>query len=342
MISVGIIGFGYSAMTFHIPLIECTDEMQLVAVSSSKHDLVRMKCPEVTIFNSAEELIASGLIDLAVISTPNNTHFSLAKLCLENGVNVVVEKPMTNTVQEANQLIKLANKHDLLLSVFHNRRWDGDYLTVKKLLENNSLGEIKFFESRFDRFRPTVRKRWREMEGLGSGTWYDLGSHLVDQAIALFGFPQALTARCLLTREHAKTTDYFHVLLHYETLEVVLHSSSFSTAPNNRFRVEGTLGSYVKYGLDPQEAQLKSGLTPRDCKYGIEDVAEYGRYYRDDNSSCLIETERGCYQNFYQQIVRAIALKEENPVNPNGALATIKMIELAEMSSKLGKTVSFT
>ncbi len=340
IIKVGIIGFGYSATTFHIPLIECIDGMQLVAISSSKYELVQAKHPSAMVFQSAEELVTSGLINLAVITTPNHTHFPLAKLCLENGVNVVVEKPMTNTVEEAEQLIRLADHKNLLFSVFHNRRWDGDYLTVRKLLRNGILGDTKFFESHFDRFRPTVQKRWREVSGLGSGTWYDLGSHLVDQTVELFGIPQALTARCLPTRKNSETTDYFHVSLHYEDLEAVLHSSSFTTAPNTRFRIEGTRGNYIKYGFDPQEAQLKSGLTPKDSKYGVENTSEYGTCYFNSSSE-IIETEIGCYQQYYQKIVRAMRLKDENPVNPSNVLVTLKIIELAEQSGKLGKTLSY-
>lgn len=338
MIKVGIIGCGYVAKIFHIPLINCIDSMQLVAISSSKYDSVQARYANVAVFNTAQALISSGLIDLAVITTPNRYHFSLAKLCLQHNINVIIEKPMTNTAEEARQLIRLAKERALLLSVFHNRRWDGDYLTVKKILQNKLLGEIKFFESHFDRFRPIVKNRWREIPGLGSGIWYDLGSHLVDQTVKLFGTPQALTARCLPMRQGANTADYFHVLLHYDNFEAVLHASSFTTAPNNRFRIEGTLGNYSKYGLDPQESQLQSGLTPQDKLYGCEDKKQYGRLY-SENSSTIIKTEKGCYQKYYQEVAKALKDDADNPVSPADSVITLHILELAEKSNDLGKTL---
>tara|TARA_B110000208_G_scaffold130465_1_gene158223 strand:+ start:5307 stop:6329 length:1023 start_codon:yes stop_codon:yes gene_type:complete len=338
MIKVGVIGHGYSAKTFHIPLIETSTSLTLAAISSSQKDTIEQRYPEVLIFETAHQLITSGNIDLVVITAPNDVHYPLAKQCLENGINVILEKPMVTTSQEAQALADLADKRSLILSVFHNRRWDGDFLTVKKLLNNNQVGEVRFFESHFDRFRPTVRQRWREQPGQGSGIWFDLGSHLVDQAVNLFGLPQAITARCLPTREGAKTADYFHVQLHYKNLEVVLHASSFSAAPNNRFRLEGTKGSFVKYGLDPQEEQLKQAIAPNEALYGSERIENYGRLY-SEASSVLIETEKGCYQQYYLEIVEALTSGGINPVNPNDGIAVMKILELAELSSIKGQTL---
>ncbi len=338
MIKVGLVGYGYSANTFHIPLVQQTHSMQLIAMSSSQYNVVKEKHPEITVYETAEALITSGLIDLVVITAPNDYHFPLAKLSLENNVNVVLEKPMTNTSDEARQLLQLAENRGLLLSVFHNRRWDGDYLTVQKLLHHNQLGKIKYFESHFDRFRPIVRHRWREVAGVGTGTWYDLGSHLLDQAVQLFGMPHSLTARCLLTRENSKTTDYFHTVLHYEDLEVVLHSSSFANGPNQRFRIEGRQGTYIKVGFDVQEEQLKNGLTPIDSQYGVENKAHAGKIYSDSEIN-IIPTERGCYQKYYQVIAEAIKNNMPNPVTANDAVTTLMLLELAEKSSRLGKTL---
>jgi predicted dehydrogenase len=232
------------------------------------------------------------------------------------------------------------------LSVFHNRRWDGDFLTAKSLLQQNRFGSVRFFESHFDRFRPTVRKRWREQPGEGAGIWFDLGAHIVDQAICLFGLPEALTARCLPLREGSQTTDYFHVILHYENLEVVLHASSFSAAPNMRFRIEGTQGTYVKYGLDPQEEQLKTGITANDPLYGVEKAANYGRFYGEisgDTSGqireTIVETVNGCYQQYYAEIAQAITLGGPNPVEPDDVVEVLRILELAEISSMSGKTM---
>lgn len=338
MIKVGVIGYGYSAKTFHMPLIKTSKSLELAAISSSQKETVGMKYPNVSIFETAQDLITSGNLELVVITAPNNVHYQLAKQCLENGINVVLEKPMVSTSLEAEELVNLAKDRSLMLSVFHNRRWDGDFLTVKKLLDNNLIGDVRFFESHFDRFRPTVRQRWREQPGQGSGIWFDLGSHLVDQAISLFGSPEAITARCLPLREGSKTTDYFHVLLHYKNLEVVLHASSFSAAPNNRFRVEGTKGSFVKYGFDPQEEQLKNGITPSQSSYGMEIAEHYGILY-SDSSSELIETEGGCYHQYYSGITEAIQSGSSNPVNPEDAVEVLRILELAEKSSINGETL---
>ncbi|ELU03740.1 hypothetical protein CAPTEDRAFT_124938, partial [Capitella teleta] len=194
-------------------------------------------------------------------------------------------------------------------------------------------------ESHFDRFRPVVRQRWREEPGPGAGIWYDLGSHLVDQAITLFGLPEALTARCLPLRDGSKTTDYFHVLLHYQGFEVILHASSFSAAPNSRFRLEGSQGSFIKYGLDPQEGQLKNGMRPAQSEYGVEDHEQYGSLY-NETAVERVETEAGCYQRYYQSVVNAINSGDRNPVSPSEAVEVLKILELAEKSSQQGQTLS--
>ena len=260
-------------------------------------------------------------------------------ICLEHGIHVVLEKPMVTTSCEAEELTNFAKRQSLILSVFHNRRWDGDFLTVKKLVSQNAIGEIRYFESHFDRFRPLVRLRWREEPGPGTGIWFDLGSHLVDQAICLFGLPDSLTARCLTLRNNSNTTDYFHVLLHYKALEVVLHASSFSAGPNRRFHMEGTNGSFVKYGFDPQEEQLKKGIVPSEAIFGLENSNQFGTLYMESNNT-QIETEVGCYQQYYLGIAEAINKGSVCPVSSEDAARVIKILELAECSSRDGITIS--
>jgi scyllo-inositol 2-dehydrogenase (NADP+) len=356
MIKVGVIGYGYSATTFHLPLIESSGSFELVAINSSQTELIRAKYPHISIYDDAQALIETAKLELIIITAPNDVHFSLAKLCLENGINVILEKPMVTTSLQAEELVKLAKERGLLLSVFHNRRWDGDFLTVKKLLANNQIGSIRHFESHYDRFRPTVRQRWREQAGPGAGIWFDLGSHLVDQAISLFGLPEALTARCLALREGSQTTDYFHVVLHYKNLEVVLHASSFSAAPNVRFRIEGTQASYVKYGFDPQEEQLKKGITPSEPLYGVEVEENYGHCYSQfPSETCgaidsidrqivktAIKTTNGCYQQYYIEIAAAMTLGGCNPINPDDAVDVLRILELAEISSISGKKMTLS
>lgn len=338
MLKVGVIGYGYSAKTFHIPLIETSESFELVALSSSQKEMLKSKFPQISTFKTANDLITSTNLDLIVITAPNDVHYQLAKQCLENGINVVLEKPMVTTTLEAKELVDIAKERSLILSVFHNRRWDGDFLTVKKLIKSNLIGDVRFFESHYDRFRPKVKKRWREKPGKGTGIWFDLGTHLVDQAINIFGLPEAITARCLPLRTNSQTTDYFHVLLHYNNLEVILHASSFSATPNNRFRVEGTKGSFVKYGYDPQEEQLKSGVTPEDSLYGVEMPEHYGHFY-SDSSNEPIETENGCYHRYYSKVAEAIKSGSENPINPVEVIEVLNILELAERSNIKGKTL---
>lgn len=344
MIKVGIIGYGFSATIFHLPFLESSTELEFVAISTSRPDEVKLKHPRVSTYDTPEALIVDSGVDLVVITTPNIVHYSLAKLCLKKGLHVVLEKPMVTTSVEAKELVALAKEKSLILSVFHNRRWDGDFLTIKILIDNNSIGDVRFFESHFDRFRPTAQKRWREVPGVGAGIWFDLGPHLVDQAVCLFGVPKSVTARCLPMRDGSEVADYFHVLLHYENLEVVLHASLFSAGPNTRFRLEGTGGSYVKQGLDPQEDQLKSGMLPTASGFGVESEEHFGTLYYEENyetSTSQVETEVGCYQEFYSQLALAINGDGKCPVSGEEVLSVVKIIEFAEISSKEGRTIAF-
>lgn len=338
MLKIGVIGYGFSARVFHLPFIESGENLELTAIASSKSESLKDKYQSVALYSSAKEMITGGDVELAVITTPNHAHFPLAKSCLENRVHVILEKPMTCTSAQAEQLAELADKKSLVLSVFHNRRWDGDFLTIRKMLANRSLGEIKYFESRFDRFRPNVRRRWREQPGPGSGSWFDLGPHLADQVLCLFGRPQAVTAKCLALREDSHTTDYFHVLLHYRDMEAVLHSSPFSATVNNRFRLEGTKGSFVKYGLDPQEDQLKTGIYPGSNEFGFDPENMYGELHTE-NFVTPVPTEPGRYQTYYQKIFQAVENGGENPVPPKDGITVMKILELAGQSSMQGRTL---
>ncbi len=351
MIKVGVIGYGLSAKVFHFPFIEDSDKFQLVAISTSQHEAAKKHFPEVEIYAEAEALIADAEVDLIVITAPNSVHYSLAKLSLEQGKHVIIEKPMVTTVVGAEALIALAKQQQRLLSVFHNRRWDGDFLTVKKLIANDRLGDVRYFESHFDRFRPIVRERWKELPGAGAGILFDLGAHLIDQALCLFGMPSAITARCSALRDHRvgdenlpaeQADDYFHLQLHYLTpgqrREVVLHSSPFSAGPNLRFQVQGAKGSFVKFQLDPQEEQLKNGILPDDPRLGYESTADNGVLYTESGCERII-TEPGCYKNYYADIANAICHGRAVPVSGEAGMAVIRIIELAQQSSQSGMTI---
>lgn len=371
MIKVGIVGYGFSAQTFHLPFLTSTysdlSQLRFTAISTSKPKEVKREYPNVEVFSTPEELILHGDVDLIVITSPNDTHYELAKACLTHHKHVVIEKPMAITFEQCMALSELANANNLLLSVFHNRRWDGDFLTVKSLLKSNAIGDVKVFESHFDRFRPIVRKRWREQKGQGTGILYDLGSHLIDQAICLFGMPNAVTARCLALRAQSEVVDYFNVQLHYNRpiqnnkikpdesidlaqsqFEVVLNSSPFSANPNPRFKIQGTLGAYIVDGLDPQEAQLKAGLDIVETEFGSAKEEHFGRVYSQDQESMVnddimesrIATQKGDYKQFYIQVVSAITHHSDNPVTPHSAANVVRIIELAEQSALAEKTLS--
>jgi scyllo-inositol 2-dehydrogenase (NADP+) len=336
VIRTAIVGYGFSAKTFHIPFIDALPEFEVSAISSSQTDSVKLDWPDATHYFSAEEMLKNSDAQLVIITAPNDVHFSLAKLALENNKHVVIEKPFVTRVEDGEALIALAKEKGLVLSVYQNRRWDGDFLTAKKLIAEKKLGNIKHFESHFDRFRPTALQRWREQSQDGGGILFDLAPHLIDQALQLFGLPEAITAQCEITREGSTNVDYFNLTLHYPDKLALLHSSLFCAGPNLRFSIQGDQGHYRKLGLDPQEPRLKAGIKPDTNSWAKEDEDQYGHLYFE-NSSQIQETECGGYQNYYLQIADAINNGTEPPVTAADALWNIRLIELAMESSRLGK-----
>ncbi|VTM45127.1 putative oxidoreductase [Klebsiella quasipneumoniae] len=268
-IRVGLVGYGYASKTFHAPLISGTPGLALTTVSSSDAAKVHADWPGAKVVSAAGELLNDPEIDLVVIATPNDTHFPLAKAALEAGKHVVVDKPFTVTLSQARELESLAKHCGRVLSVFHNRRWDSDFLTVRTLIDEGLLGEVCYFESHFDRFRPQVRQRWREQAGPGTGIWYDLGPHLLDQAVVLFGLPVSITVDLAQLRPGAQSTDYFHAVLAYPQRRVVLHGTLLAAAESARFIVHGSRASFIKYGLDPQEERLKNGERLPQVDWGV-------------------------------------------------------------------------
>ncbi|MCW1876465.1 oxidoreductase [Erwinia sp. INIA-01] len=340
-IRVGLVGYGFASKTFHAPLIAGTAEMELAAVSSSDATKVHADWPSVQVVADPQALFDDPTIQLIVIPTPNDTHFPLAKAALDAGKNVVVDKPFTVTLSQARELDALAKAKGLLLSVFHNRRWDSDFLTVKSLLSDGTLGEVRYFESHFDRFRLEVKQRWREQKGPGSGIWYDLGPHLIDQALQLFGSPVAINVDTTELRPGAQTTDYFHATLIYPQRRVVLHGSMLVAAESPRYQIHGTQGSYVKYGLDPQEDALKAGARPPQEDWGYD--------MRDGvvtlvNGDVLAEktllTIPGNYPAYYAAIRDALNGVGENPVKAEEAIQVMELIELGLQSAEKRQTLS--
>lgn len=334
-IRVGLIGYGYASKTFHAPLISGTPGMTLAAVASSDENKVHPDWPAMPVVSGPERILNDPNIDLVVIPTPNDTHFPLAKAALEAGKHVVVDKPFTVTLSQARELEALAKSGGRLLSVFHNRRWDSDFLTVKALINEGLLGEVGYFESHFDRYRPQVRNRWREQGGPGSGIWYDLAPHLLDQVVNLFGLPVSMQVDLAQLRPGSQSTDYFHAVLAWPQRRVVLHGTLVAAAETARFIIHGSRGSYVKYGLDPQEERLKSGerLPQEDWGYDMRD----GVLMRAEGEDITEEswlTLPGNYPAYYAAIRDALNGSGTNPVPASQAIQIMELIELGLESAR--------
>jgi predicted dehydrogenase len=339
MIRVALIGYGYAGRTFHAPLIRATPGIQLAVISSSRPDRVHADLPGIAVVTTPEETLALPSVEVIVIATPNDTHAPIAARALAAGKHVVIEKPFAPTLEAARELALLAERNHRVLAVFQNRRWDGDFIAVTDLLAGAALGQVAHFESHFDRYRPLVRDRWRERAGVGSGLWYDLGPHLVDQALRLFGLPDRVTASLAAQRAGAQADDWAHAILEYGRLRVVLHASVLVAARLPRFVVHGQSGSWVKYGLDAQEGHLIAALTP-----GTPGPAADSEHAVLVDGAGGAETAtpipRGDYRQFYMQLRDAVRGVGSNPVPPAQALAVTAVVETAIRSSAEGRSLA--
>lgn len=335
---VGLIGYGYAGKTFHAPLIAGVPGLQLAAVSSRDPSRVHADWPGAEVLADPQALVRRHDLDLVVIASPNDSHFPLARAALAAGRHVVVDKPFTLTLAEARELCALAHARGRLLSVFHNRRWDGDFLTLRALVERGTLGRIVHLESAFDRFRPTVRARWRESAVPGAGLWFDLGPHLLDQALQLFGWPQAITLDQAVLREGGQSDDWFQARLHYPGLRVVLRASMLAAAPAPRFVVHGSQGSWTKLGLDPQEDALKAGERPGwppPPAWGADrNVSLITRPQGDAFATDHWPLQAGRYGAYYAAVHDALRGEAANPVPPDQAAAVMALVELGQRSAR--------
>lgn len=328
-LNAGLIGFGLAGRVFHAPLIAAVDGIHLATVVTSRKDEVGKRYPSAHVVASAQELFDDPAIDLVVVATPNESHFDLAARALDAGKHVVIDKPFACTAAEAEAL--MARAAGRILTVFHNRRWDSDFLTLKRLTAEDALGEVFYFESHFDRFRPNLKGGWREQEGVATGIWYDLGAHLIDQALQLFGKPLAITADLGIRRPAAVTTDYFRVLLRYERVRVVLTGDTLGPADNRRFIVHGSQASYIKHGLDAQEAYLAQGGSPLDATYGLD--PNPGLLHKPGGEMVSIETERGKYTTFYEGVRDCLHGRAPLPVTAREALMVMRILEAGQLSA---------
>ena len=344
-LKLGLMGYGFAGSTFHAPVIARSGRTELGVIATSQAERARVDFPDaesVDIVPDFDALIARDDIACIVIATPNDTHFALAHRALEAGKHVVVDKPVTLSAADAQTLARLAVQRGLLFAPFHNRRWDGDFMTLRALIADGGLGRVTHFESHFDRFRPVIPKRWREEAAHGGGLLFDLGPHLIDQALALFGAPQSLSATVRQQRDNAQVPDYVHLQLHYADKEVVLHASALSALPPPRFSVHGTRGSYLINGLDVQEDQLKAGLRPGDAGFGKNPAGWLRQVDGDQDRQGGHATLDGDYAGFYRALADTLLDGKAFPVPAQDAVDVMAIIDLALRSDAEGVRVPFT
>jgi scyllo-inositol 2-dehydrogenase (NADP+) len=339
-IKTGIVGYGKSAKIFHAPLIEAVKELNFYSVVERSSDDAVKKYPNVEVFRNFKDILKDDVTKLLIITTPNHLHYPMAMEALSAGKHVVIDKPFTVTFEEAKKLVRVADDLNLKLSVFQNRRWDGDFKTVEQIIRDQKVGEVVEVISTFNRFRNQVREnKWREKDQPGSGVLYDLGPHLIDQSIRLFGKPDHLYAD-IREQRGGVTDDYFEVDLHYPNLKVKLKAGMLVADPSPRFTIRGTEGAFVKFGLDPQEQNLKEGINPKSPDLGSDSENFWGSLYKWKNNEMSVEkvkTLAGSYITYYREMAAAINGEGDLPVDPIDAAYVIYLIQLAIKSSLEGK-----
>lgn len=342
-LNVALLGYGLAGRVFHAPLVSATPGLRLHTVVSSDPARVAAGHPQARVLPDPMQAFADPDIDLVVVATPNHTHAPLALAALAAGKHVVVDKPFALDAAEAGAMIAAAARARRVLSAFHNRRWDADFLALRALLEAGALGEVAELHSHFDRFRPQVPDRWRDREGPGAGLWYDLGPHLADQALQLFGPPLAVWADLGMQRPGATAVDWFHVQLRYPRLRVLLHAGSLVPGHGLRFAVHGSGGSWLKHGLDPQEDALRAGGVPGAAGWGRD--PRPGTLLRVDEGGGVREAPSpapaGDYPAYYAALRRAILDGGPPPVPAEEALLAMRVIEAGIASAAQRREVPF-
>jgi predicted dehydrogenase len=322
---------------FHAPVIRAVEGLHLTTIVR-RNGQPDSRYPDVAFVRTVDELLARP-IDVVVVVTSNTSHHPIAKQCLLAGRHVVVDKPFTTTLAEAEDLVRLARQQRRLLSVYQDRRYTGDFVTVQQVVAGGALGRVVSYEAHFDRFRPVLRPgAWREQPLPGSGVWFDLGPHLVDQALLLFGTPEAVSADIRIERDGAAADDAFDVTLHYPRLRALLRGTRLGITPGPSFAVSGTRGSFVKHGLDPQEAALKAGRTPDEPGWDVEPAELHGRLTTPEGTR-TIPTVRSSFTHYYENIRDAILGKALLAVTPEWALDVTRGLELAVASSRERRVV---
>ncbi len=344
MIEVGLIGFGLVGRAFHAPVIRAVPGLHLAAILQRSGNEAAGKYPDVRIVRSMDELLSIPEIRLVVIATPNETHYPLARQCLEAGRDVVVDKPFTTTLNEAVSLVQIAKGANRLITVYQNRRYDGDFQAIRQLVVAGTLGSIVRFETAYDRFRPQLKPgAWRETSRPGSGILFDIAPHLIDHALVLFGLPEGVTADVRVERENAVADDAFDITLHYSNgMRAVLRSSILAAAPRPRFVLLGMQGSFVKQTFDPQEMNLRRDYIPSDSAWGAEPEENWGVLTipkGDSFEQRRIPSANCDYRDYYANVRDAILGRAAPAVTPEYALDVMRMLELARASNQKRCTI---
>jgi len=337
-INTALCSFGMSGFLFHAPFISVNPKFNFYGVLERTKKKAKEKYPSVKTFQTLESMLTDDSIELVIVNTPNITHYNFAKKVINSGKHLIVEKPFTVSVAEAEELIALAKSKNVVISVFHNRRYDSDFKTVKKILEEGWLGDIVEAEFHYDRFDPELSyKVHKETPTEGVGSIYDLGSHLIDQALQLFGLPKCVFAELDAYRPNSKVGDYFDLKLFYPSHRVILKSSYFVREPLPGNIIHGTKGSFIKSKADVQETQLQDGIIPETDNYGIEPETEQGLLHTENNGKIIkkyIPTLKGNYMDYFDGLYDAIRNKKEVPVTATEGMLVIKIIEAALKSNK--------
>lgn len=343
-IKTALLSYGMSGRLFHAPFLQVNPGYQFSAVWERSKNLAQKRYPDVETYRSLEELLADTDIELVIVNTPNYTHYDYAKKALEAGKHVIVEKPFVVTSKEGEELISLAAQKDVLLSVYQNRRFDSDYRTVKRIIEEGWLGEIVEAEFHFDRYKEEISaKSHKENPGPGTGALYDLGSHILDQALQLFGMPDAVFGDICIIRPVSQVDDYFEILLYYKNLRVRLHSSYLVREALPGYILHGTKGSFIKHKTNVQEEALDKSILPGTENWGVEPDDQKGFLHTEKNGKVIkeyIQSEIGNYDDYFTAVYKAIRENGPNPVTADDGLKVIRVIEAAYQSNREKRVIA--
>jgi scyllo-inositol 2-dehydrogenase (NADP+) len=342
-VRVAISSYGMSGIVFHGPLLKAHPGFRISKILERNRNDSEGRHPEAELVRNFEAILEDPEIELVVVNTPDHHHFEMATLALEAGKHVVVEKPVTLHSGDADRLTELAASRKRVLSVFQNRRWDGDFLTVREVIRTGRLGRLVSFESHFDRYRKEIKDSWKDQSN-GTGTLYNLGAHLVDQALVLFGLPGRLFCDVRMLRDGAKTDDSFDLFLHYDDCKCLLRSSYLVREPGPRFILHGTEGSFTVWGTDPQEEALKNGKLPGSPGWGTDAETSWGTIHTTEGGQEVkgsVTLIAGNYMAYYDNVFHAIRGNESLEVTPGQAKSVIRVIEAAYRSGRDGRVIEF-